>query len=206
MKIWATRWQGGGADLAVWRETVCYLLGNTWRAWDYLDYQARVFKTLVFGLIPRSCSTLPLPPFHLATVWLELDLQFELQSLLIPYICCFAFSPSVDLTWWRYIGTCRTSLRDFTVYFRRALALLDGAISGPVVLLSRFHRLLTGKLSGLSDLSVASICGPRVSRVCGFRTSPMWKIPGHFPGGPSRVPSRQRSSFCPGTAPSCEVR
>ena len=28
----------------------------------------------------------------------------------------------------------------------------------------RFHRLLTVKLSGLPDLSVASICGPRVSR------------------------------------------
>ena len=54
--------------------------------------------------------------------------------------------------------------RDFAVYFRRALALLDGAMLGPVVPLSRFHRLLTVKLSGLPDLSVASICGPRVSR------------------------------------------
>ena len=27
----------GGADRAVWRGTVCYLLGNTWRVRDYLD-------------------------------------------------------------------------------------------------------------------------------------------------------------------------
>ena len=27
----------GGADWAVWRGTVCYLLGNTWRVRDYLD-------------------------------------------------------------------------------------------------------------------------------------------------------------------------
>ena len=44
------------------------------------------------------------------------------------------------------------------------LTLLDGAISGLVVLLLRFHRLLTMKLSGLPDLLVASICGTRVSR------------------------------------------
>ena len=33
------------------------------------DYQARVFKTLVifYGLIPRSCSVLPLLPFHFVT-------------------------------------------------------------------------------------------------------------------------------------------
>ena len=60
--------------------------------------------------------------------------------------------------------------RDLSYFLRfhrllsRALALLDGAISGPVVLLSRFHRLLTVKLSGLPDLPVASICGPSVSR------------------------------------------
>ena len=42
----------------------------------------------------------------------------EIQSLLIPYILLFCF-------------------------FRRALFLLDGAISGPVVLLSGFHRLLS---------------------------------------------------------------
>ena len=49
------------------------------------------------GLIPRSCSTLPLLSFHLATAWLELDLQFELQSL-YPIFCCFAFSRGVGLT------------------------------------------------------------------------------------------------------------
>ena len=38
----------GGADRAVWRGTVCYLLGKTWRVRDYLDKQARVFKTLVY--------------------------------------------------------------------------------------------------------------------------------------------------------------
>ena len=27
----------GGADRAVWRGTVCYILGNTWRVRDYLD-------------------------------------------------------------------------------------------------------------------------------------------------------------------------
>ena len=59
----------GDADRAVQRGTVCDLLGNTWRVRDYLDYQARVFKTLVifYGLIPCSCSPLPLLPFHLAT-------------------------------------------------------------------------------------------------------------------------------------------
>ena len=101
MQIWATRRQGGGADRAVQRGTVCYLLGNTWRVRDYLDYQARVFRTLVIfhGLVPRSCSTLPLLPSRLATAWLELDLQFELQSLLISLLfCCFAFTPGVGLT------------------------------------------------------------------------------------------------------------
>ena len=43
------------------------------------------------------------------------------------------------------------------------VGLIDGAISEPVVLLLRFRRLLTVKLSGLPDLFVASICGPRVS-------------------------------------------
>ena len=64
MQIWATRRRGGGADRAVQRGTVCYLLGNTWRVRDYLDYQAHVFRTLdIFhGLVPRSCSTLPLLP------------------------------------------------------------------------------------------------------------------------------------------------
>ena len=52
----------------------------------------------------------------------------------------------------------------FTVYFSRALALLDGAISGLVVLFLRFHCLLNMKLSGLPDLPVASICDPSVSR------------------------------------------
>ena len=74
--------------------------------------------------------------------------------------------------------------RDFTVYFRRALALLDGAISGPVVVLSRFHRLLTVKLSGLPDLTVASICGPRVSRVCGLSNLINVEDYGALPWGP----------------------
>ena len=34
VQIWATC---RGADRAVWRGTVCYLLGNTWRVRDYLD-------------------------------------------------------------------------------------------------------------------------------------------------------------------------
>ena len=46
-------------------------------------------------------------------------------------------------------------------------------MSGLVVLLSRFRRLLTVKLSGLPDLSVASICGPRVSRGMRVSTSPI---------------------------------
>ena len=95
--------------------------------------------------------------------------------------------------------------RDFIVYFRRALALLDGAISGLVVL--EISRLLTVKLSGLPDLSVASICSSRVSRdVQAFEPHQCGRFRVHFPEGPSRVPSRQRSSSCPGTAPSCEVR
>ena len=70
----------------------------------------------------------------------------------------------------------------FTVYFRRVLALLDGAISGLVALLLRFHRLLTVKLSGLPDLSVASICGLRVSRgMRAFEPHRSWKIPGALP-------------------------
>ena len=57
------------------------------------------------------------------------------------------------------------------------------------------------KLSGLPDLSVASICGPRVSRGSrAFERHQLWKIPGHLLEGPSRVPSRQRFSSCPGTA------
>ena len=87
----------------------------------YLYWQARVFQKPWFifnGLIPRSCSTLPLLSFHLAAVRLELDPQFEIQSLLIP-------------------------LYFVVLLFRRALFSLDGAISGPVVLPSRFHRLLS---------------------------------------------------------------
>ena len=57
-----------------------------------------------------------------------------MQSLLIPYIFLFCF----------FVERCSHLLalyrdlsyfpRDFIVYFRRALALLDGAISGLVVL------------------------------------------------------------------------
>ena len=60
--------------------------------------------------------------------------MFEIQSLLIPYILLFCF----------FVGRCSYLMalyrdllcfsRDFIVYFRRALALLDGAISGLVVL------------------------------------------------------------------------
>ena len=92
------------------------------------------FGFIFNGLIPPSCSTLPLLSFHLATAWLELDFQFEIQSLLIPYILLFCF----------FAGRCSYLMalyrdllyfsRDFIVYFRRALALLDGAISGLVVL------------------------------------------------------------------------
>ena len=53
----------------------------------------------------------------------------------------------------------------------------------------RFHRLLTVKLSGLPDLSVASICGPRVSRgVQAFEPHQCGRFRVHFPEGPSRVP------------------
>ena len=56
-----------------------------------------------FGYFPRAR-----PPFvfhsavlpsRLVTAWPELDLQFELQSLLISLIfCCFAVTPGVGLT------------------------------------------------------------------------------------------------------------
>ena len=66
---------------------------------------------------------------------------------------------------------------------------------------------LTVKLSGFPDLSVASIRGPRVSRgVRAFEPHQCGRFRVHFPEGPSRVPSRQHSSSCPGTAPSCDVR
>ena len=101
---------------------VCYLLGNTWRVRDYSDYQARVVRTLVIfhGLVPRSCSTLPLFPSRLATALLELDLQFELQSLLDPYYLV-------------------------VLLLRRTLALLDGAISGLIVLLEVSPSILAGR-------------------------------------------------------------
>ena len=58
----------------------------------------------------------------------------EIQSLLIPYIllfCFFAERCSYLMALYRDLSYFS---RDFIVYFRRALALLDGAISGIVVL------------------------------------------------------------------------
>ena len=48
----------------------------------------------------------------------------------------------------------------------------------------RFHRLLTVKLSGLPDLSVASIGDPRVSRVCGLSNLTDVEDSGALPWGP----------------------
>ena len=62
------------------------------------------------------------------------------------------------------------------------------------------------KLSGLPDLSVASLCGLRVSRgTRAFEPRQSWKIPGHFPEGPSGIPLRQRSRSSPDAAPSYVV-
>ena len=66
--------------------------------------------------------------------------------------------------------------------------------SGSVNVRKQQQQQLTVKLSGLPDLSVASICGPRVSRgVRAFKPHQCGSFRVHFPGGPSRVPSRQRS-------------
>ena len=86
------------------------------------------------GLIPRSCSTLPLLSFHLSTAWLKLDLQFGIQSLLIPYILLFCFVARRCSYLMALYRDLLYFCRDFIVYFCRALALLDGAISGLVVL------------------------------------------------------------------------
>ena len=62
------------------------------------------------------------------------------------------------------------------------------------------------KLSGLPDLSVASICGPRVPRgMRAFEPYQSWMIPGHFLEGPSGISFRQRSSFSPDAVPSYVV-
>ena len=79
--------------------------------------------------------------------------------------------------------------------------------SGSVNVRKQQQQQLAVKLSGLPDLSVASICGPRGSRdVQAFEPHQCGRFRVHFPEGPSRVPSRQRSSSCPGTASSREVR
>ena len=62
---------------------------------DYFGYQTRVFRTLAIfhGLVPRSCSSLPLLPFRATLLRIDsftkLDLQFELQSLPISLLFCF---------------------------------------------------------------------------------------------------------------------
>ena len=109
----------------------------------------------------------------------------------VPYIllfCFFAGRCSYLMALYRDLSYFS---RDFAVYFRRALALLDGAISGPVVLLSRFHRLLTVKLSGLpicvSRLSVARGC----LGVCRLSNLPdRGRFRGYFPESLYGVPSR----------------
>ena len=70
VQIWATCRQRGGADRAVWRGTVCYLLGKYMASSGLLRLTSPRFQNFGFifnGLIPRSCSTLPLLSFHLAT-------------------------------------------------------------------------------------------------------------------------------------------
>ena len=63
--------------------------------------------------------------------------------------------------------------------------------SGSVNVRKQQQQQLTMKLSGLPDLPIASICGPRVSRgMRAFEPHQSWKIPGHFPEGPPGVPFR----------------
>ena len=57
-----------------------------------------------------------------------------MQSLLIPYILLFCFFVERCSHLMALYRDLSYFSRDFIVYFRRALALLDGAISGLVVL------------------------------------------------------------------------
>ena len=81
---------------------------------DYFDYQARVFRTLVIFKDPSLVRVQVYRCFrsvlrYCLTLLLKLDLQFELQSLLVPYyfVVCFLVGR------WPYF---------------------DGALPGPVVL------------------------------------------------------------------------
>ena len=118
---------------------------------DYFDYQARVIELWLFSTDPSLVRVQVYHYFHSVlryclTLLLKLDLQFELQPLHI--ILLFSFGRASALLWWRFTGTGRTSLK--------------------------FCRLLSTKLSSPLDLSVASMCGTRVSRgIRDFRTSPI---------------------------------
>ena len=150
-------------------------MGDTWRLWDYFDHQARVLELWLFS---TGSSLVRVQVYHhfpsvlryCLTLVLKLYFLFELQFLQIPYyfVVCFLVGrwPYFDSA---FTGTSRTSLKSC--------------------------RLLSTKLSSLSDLSVAFICGTRVSRdMRAFEPHQPWKIPGALPWGPSRVLSRQRSS------------
>ena len=121
MQIWATCRQGWRrSDGLAWNGLLPF--GEYMAISGLLRLSGPRFPNFGYflRLLPRSCSTLTLLPFQLATAWLELDLQFELQSLLIFYLLLFCF-------------------------FCRALAILDGAISGLVVLLEISPSTFAGR-------------------------------------------------------------
>ena len=94
MRIWVTRRQAGGQ---IGRSSVEWL-ATFWGIHGEFGTTLNVkptFRTFVIfhGLVPRSCSSLSLLPSRSTllkpaypwTLLLKLDLQFGLQSLLIPY-------------------------------------------------------------------------------------------------------------------------
>ena len=155
MRVWANssarRWRRSGGG------TVLYLLGDIWRVRDYFDYQARVH-----GLVPRSCSSLPLLPSRstlLLDTFAKTRSPVELKSPLISYYFdVLFFDWALALLRWRFTGSSRT--------------------------FPKSCRPLSTKLSSLSDLSVASICGTRMSRdMRVFEPHQSWKVPGALPWG-----------------------
>ena len=112
------------------------------------------FKTLVIfdGTVPRSCSSLPPLPFRSTSL---LDSFTKTRSqvwVTVPadslIILLFNFSQALTLLWWPFSRTSRTSLK--------------------------FCRLFSTRLSSSPDLSIASVCGTRVSRdMRGVRASPI---------------------------------
>ena len=126
----------GGADRTVWRGTVCYSwgihgeFGTTWVSkpalFNTLVYFQRAHPPFVFYFTATFIS--------FSYCLIRARSPVEIQSLLIPYIllfCFFAERCSYLMALYRDLSYFS---RDFIVYFRRALALLDGAISGIVVL------------------------------------------------------------------------